>query len=247
MTINLKKWLFELFLILKENKNNSLLIGYFYMFIFLLIPSISFLQIISPIIVIIWPAFVVNIVMYFHARSKNKARQLFKLTPEIKVNIMKLMTLGIITFFYAMLVSFLISTDMQEIIKINQGENLSIEPGVALRFLLKLFLFMLPVFISTWFSPMLIALKNYSVINSLKSSIAAFLIYFFPMLLGFVFIFLIFFLSIFILQSVFDLLKGFGSFVGVLNIISMFSLIAIFISTLFIFQYISYRDIFKIK
>ena len=247
MTINLKKWLFELFLILKENKNNSLLIGYFYMFIFLLIPSISFLQIISPIIVIIWPAFVVNIVMYFHTRSKNKARQLFKLTPEIKVNIMKLMTLGIITFFYAMLVSFLISTDMQEIIKINQGENLSIEPGVALRFLLKLFLFMLPVFISTWFSPMLIALKNYSVINSLKSSIAAFLIYFFPMLLGFVFIFLIFFLSIFILQSVFDLLKGFGSFVGVLNIISMFSLIAIFISTLFIFQYISYRDIFKIK
>jgi hypothetical protein len=247
MTINLKKWLFELFLILKENKNNSLLIGYFYMFIFLLIPSISFLQIISPIIVIIWPAFVVNIVMYFHARSKNKARQLFKLTPEIKVNIMKLMTLGIITFFYAMLVSFLISTDMQEIIKINQGENLSIEPGVALRFLLKLFLFMLPVFISTWFSPMLIALKNYSVINSLKSSIAAFLIYFFPMLLAFVFIFLIFFLSIFILQSVFDLLKGFGSFVGVLNIISMFSLIAIFISTLFIFQYISYRDIFKIK
>ena len=247
MTINLKKWLFELFLILKENKNNSLLIGYFYMFIFLLIPSISFLQIISPIIVIIWPAFVVNIVMYFHARSKNKARQLFKLTPEIKVNIMKLMTLGIITFFYAMLVSFLISTDMQEIIKINQGENLSIEPGVALRFLLKLFLFMLPVFIATWFSPMLIALKNYSVINSLKSSIAAFLIYFFPMLLAFVFIFLIFFLSIFILQSVFDLLKGFGSFVGALNIIGMFSLIAIFISTLFIFQYISYRDIFKIK
>ena len=247
MTINLKKWLLELFLILKENKNNSLLIGYFYMFIFLLIPSIPLLQIISPIIVIIWPAFVVNIIMYLDARSKNKPRQLFKLTTEIKVNIMKLMRLGIITFFYAMLVSFLISSDMQEIIKINQGENVSIEPEVALRFLIKLFLFMLPIFISTWFSPMLIALKNYSVINSLKSSIAAFLIYFFPMLLAFVSIFLIFFLSIFILQSIFDVLKGFGSFVGVLNIISMFSLIAIFITALFIFQYISYRDIFKIK
>lgn len=247
MTINLKKWILELFLILKENKNNAFLIGYFYMFVFLLIPSIPFLQILSPITVIIWPAFVVNIVLYLHSRSQKKSRPLFKLSAEIKVNVMKLMRLGMITFFYALLVSFFISNDLQEIIKITQSERIGIEPVQAFGFLLKLFLLMLPIFISTWFAPMLIALKNYSVLNSLKSSIAAFLLYFFPMILGLVSLFLFFILSIYILQSIFDLLKGFGSFIGVLNIIAMFSLIALFITALFIFQYLSYRDIFKIK
>ena len=111
---------------------------------------------------------------------------------------------------------------------------------------MKLILISIPFFMATWFSPLLITYNQYTVIKAIKSSLAGTLMFSIPLLLGWVilsssFIIVIFFISLFF-SSLSFLGQNLISFLS-----SLFLLISLtaYISILFIYQYVTYKDIFE--
>lgn len=240
-----QSWLRDIFLILKKTKNYSLMIGYTYLFIFLVLPSLPLIQFLSPIVIILWPVVVVQIITFYQSQE-NKKISIFKLDSQLKKSIPQLLRIGLITFFYALLVSTFLSPQMQSIVEqANAGDSV-IEAAVFIKLILKLFLFMLPLFAATWFSPMIIVFRGEGVLKALKSSIAAILIYIIPLLMTWASMIVIFALLIYVLQN-FLLLFGFSQAVYIaVSTVVVFSLTAIYIAALFIFQFLGYKQIFKL-
>lgn len=240
-----QSWLRDIFLILKKTKNYSLMIGYTYLFIFLVLPSLPLIQFLSPIVIILWPVVVVQIITFYQSQE-NKKISIFKLDSQLKKSIPQLLRIGLITFFYALLVSTFLSPQMQSIVEqANAGDSV-IEAAVFIKLILKLFLFMLPLFAATWFSPMIIVFRGEGVLKALKSSIAAILIYIIPLLMTWASMIVIFALLIYVLQN-FLLLFGFSQAVYIaVSTVVIFSLTAIYIAALFIFQFLGYKQIFKL-
>ena len=240
-----QSWLRDIFLILKKTKNYSLMIGYTYLFIFLVLPSLPLIQLLSPIVIILWPVVVVQIITFYQSQE-NKKISIFKLDSQLKKSIPQLLRIGLITFFYALLVSTFLSPQMQSIVEqANAGDSV-IEAAVFIKLILKLFLFMLPLFAATWFSPMIIVFRGEGVLKALKSSIAAILIYILPLLMTWASMIVIFALLIYVLQN-FLLLFGFSQAVYIaVSTVVIFSFTAIYIAALFIFQFLGYKQIFKL-
>lgn len=240
-----QSWLKDIFLILKKTKNHSLVIGYTYLFIFLLLPSLPLIQFLSPIVIILWPVAVVQIINFYRSPD-NKKISIFKLDSQIKKSIPQLLRIGLITFFYALVISTFLSPQMQSIVEqANAGDSV-LDASVFLKLILKLFLFMLPLFAATWFSPMIVVYRGEGVFKALKSSIAAILIYIIPLLLTWVSMIVIFAVLIYVFQN-FLLLFGLSqaAYIAISTII-IFSLTAVYIAALFIFQFLGYKQIFKL-
>ena len=240
-----QSWLRDIFLILKKTKNHSLVIGYTYLFIFLVLPSLPLIQFLSPIVIILWPVAVVQIINFYRSPD-NKKISIFKLDSQIKKSIPQLLRIGLITFFYALVISTFLSPQMQSIVEqANAGDSV-LDAAVFLKLIVKLFLFMLPLFAATWFSPMIIVYRDEGVFKALKSSIAAILIFIIPLLLTWVSMIVIFAVLIYVFQN-FLLLFGLSqaAYIAISTII-IFSLTAVYIAALFIFQFLGYKQIFKL-
>ena len=240
-----QSWLRDIFLILKKTKNHSLVIGYTYLFIFLVLPSLPLIQFLSPIVIILWPVAVVQIINFYRSPD-NKKISIFKLDSQIKKSIPQLLRIGLITFFYALVISTFLSPQMQSIVEqANAGDSV-LDAVVFLKLILKLFLFMLPLFAATWFSPMIVVYRGEGVFKALKSSIAAILIFIIPLLLTWVSMIVIFAVLIYVFQN-FLLLFGLSqaAYIAISTII-IFSLTAVYIAALFIFQFLGYKQIFKL-
>jgi hypothetical protein len=240
-----QSWLKDIFLILKKTKNHSLVIGYTYLFIFLVLPSLPLIQFLSPIVIILWPVAVVQIINFYRS-SDNKKISIFKLDSQIKKSIPQLLRIGLITFFYALVISTFLSPQMQSIVEqANAGDSV-LDAAVFLKLIVKLFLFMLPLFAATWFSPMIVVYRGEGVFKALKSSIAAILIFIIPLLLTWVSMIVIFAVLIYAFQN-FLLLFGLSqaAYIAISTII-IFSLTAVYIAALFIFQFLGYKQIFKL-
>jgi len=240
-----QSWLRDIFLILKKTKNHSLVIGYTYLFIFLVLPSLPLIQFLSPIVIILWPVAVVQIINFYRSPD-NKKISIFKLDSQIKKSIPQLLRIGLITFFYALVISTFLSPQMQIIVEqANAGDSV-LDAAVFLKLILKLFLFMLPLFAATWFSPMIVVYRGEGVFKALKSSIAAILIFIIPLLLTWVSMIVIFAVLIYVFQN-FLLLFGLSqaAYIAISTII-IFSLTAVYIAALFIFQFLGYKQIFKL-
>ena len=240
-----QSWLIDIFLILKKTKNHSLVIGYTYLFIFLVLPSLPLIQFLSPIVIILWPVAVVQIINFYRSPD-NKKISIFKLDSQIKKSIPQLLRIGLITFFYALVISTFLSPQMQSIVEqANAGDSV-LDAAVFLKLIVKLFLFMLPLFAATWFSPMIVVYRGEGVFKALKSSIAAILIFIIPLLLTWVSMIVIFAVLIYAFQN-FLLLFGLSqaAYIAISTII-IFSLTAVYIAALFIFQFLGYKQIFKL-
>jgi hypothetical protein len=240
-----QSWLRDIFVILKKTKNHSLVIGYTYLFIFLVLPSLPLIQFLSPIVIILWPVAVVQIINFYRS-SDNKKISIFKLDSQIKKSIPQLLRIGLITFFYALVISTFLSPQMQSIVEqANAGDSV-LDAAIFLKLILKLFLFMLPLFAATWFSPMIVVYRGEGVFKALKSSIAAILIFIIPLLLTWVSMIVIFAVLIYVFQN-FLLLFGLSqaAYIAISTII-IFSLTAVYIAALFIFQFLGYKQIFKL-
>ena len=240
-----QSWLRDIFLILKKTKNHSLVIGYTYLFIFLVLPSLPLIQFLSPIVIILWPVAVVQIINFYRG-SDNKKISIFKLDSQIKKSIPQLLRIGLITFFYALVISTFLSPQMQSIVEqANAGDSV-LDAAIFLKLILKLFLFMLPLFAATWFSPMIVVYRGEGVFKALKSSIAAILIFIIPLLLTWVSMIVIFAVLIYVFQN-FLLLFGLSQAASIaISTIIIFSLTAVYIAALFIFQFLGYKQIFKL-
>ena len=245
-------WVRESFAIFKQSPRKWMLLALAYVGLFMMLPSLPGFQAFAIVTILIWPIFIaIAIRIYRNAELK---------TPEMLSNIVKLiqpkmtslMLLGVVCLLYGIVVNFILNSDIQGLAAITQGKSEIDESAMMallqkmLPFLLKLTLFLVPLMMATWFSPMLIAFNNYSLGKAIKSSLAGTLQYMIALSVSWL-----------MLTSVIILIMLFaGIVVGILGAliptmaqllmsVLVFGTLLVASALMLAFQYVSYRDVFR--
>ena len=150
--------------------------------------------------------------------------------------------MGGLAFIYATLVSLVFYADGEITSDIDSYAEISEK---YLPIFTKIILISIPFFMATWFSPLLIAYNHYGIVRAIKSSLAGTLMFSIPLLLGWIvltgsFVLIILFIS-FLFSSLSFLGQNLVSFLSSLFLLLSFTA---YISIVFIFQYVSYKEIF---
>ncbi|MAR99991.1 MAG: hypothetical protein CMH24_01300 [Nitrosomonadales bacterium] len=210
-----------------------------------ILPALKFL---SPITIFLWP-FIVVIYIHFYKQFDEKSNfDLKYIIDLLKAKFKPLLSIGGFCFIYASMVSFVVYAGggINEDIK-----NYDELTEKFLPVVIKIILISIPFFMATWFSPLLIAYNKYGFIKAIKSSLAGTLMFSIPLLSSYIVISASFIITIIFITFFFSTLSFLGQ-----NLISFFSslflliLLTAYISILFIYQYVTYKDIFgslKIK
>lgn len=237
-------WVKESVDLFKIAPRKWLLLALAYIGLFVMLPSIPGLQVFSFISILIWPVFLAIAILLYRNADMKKEQNLNEVLNEIKPKISQLMALGGACLLYLVLVSFLLSSDIQSlpVLTENKAKMTEAEMIVFLQkmvpLLLKLTLILIPLMMATWFSPMLIAINNYSVVKALKSSIAGSLQY--MVALGAAWLLFTAGISALILLVIII-----GALVPIMGQILLFGCLLLATALMLAFQYVSYRDVFR--
>ena len=240
-------WVTQSVLLSKLNFKVTLLLGSAYIFAYLLVPSIPGLSFISPFLIIAWPISTMIFINFFRL-SQDKKETNFKALLKInKENMRLLIYLGVICLFYSLLISLVLSPDIKNILAAASEPEISEDISNNLvSILVKFMVLAIPILMATWFSPILIAYHNFGLIKAIKSSFAGVLLSIMPITLSWLILLGGFISVIFFMIMVFTIL---GSSENVLMsyvlIFLCMLVLAAYISTLFSFQYITYKDVYK--
>ena len=240
-------WVTQSVLLSKLNFKVTLLLGSAYIFAYLLVPSIPGLSFISPFLIIAWPISTMIFINFFRL-SQDKKEINFKALLKInKENMRLLIYLGVICLFYSLLISLVLSPDIKNFVAAVSEPEISEDISNNLvSILVKFMVLAIPILMATWFSPILIAYHNFGLIKAIKSSFAGVLLSIMPITLSWLILLGGFILVIFLMIVVFTIL---GSSENVLMsyvlIFLCMLVLAAYISTLFSFQYITYKDVYK--
>ena len=220
--------------------------------LFMMVPSIPGLQFFAFIGILIWPVFLaVAIALYRNADIK-KQQNLSVVMGMVKPKMSQLMGLGGACLLYGALISFVLDSDIQGLAVLTQAKEAMSESQIMtllqkmFPFLLKLTLLLIPLMMATWFSPMLIALNNYSLVKAIKSSIAGSLQYIIALGVSW----LLLTAGIIALMLIVGVVAGLiSSMVPVLGQMLMslvvFGCLLLATALMLAFQYVSYRDVFR--
>ena len=162
-------------------------------------------------------------------------------------NLILVIYLGVICLFYSLLISLVLSPDIKNFVAAVSEPEISEDISNNLvSILVKFMVLAVPILMATWFSPILIAYHNFGLIKAIKSSFAGVLLSIMPITLSWLILLGGFISVIFLMIVVFTIL---GSSENVLMsyvlIFLCMLVLAAYISTLFSFQYITYKDVYK--
>ena len=162
----------------------------------------------------------------------------------LKMKFRPLLFLGGLTFIFSTLVSMIFYADIGQ--KTEEIKSITEFSEIFLPTFIKLILISIPFIMATWFSPMLIFYNQYGAMKAIKSSLAGTLMFSIPLLLGWVVLTGSFVVIILLMTLFFSSLSFLGqnsiSFLSSLFLLVSFT---VYISIMFIFQYVTYKDIFE--
>ena len=244
MLIRVKNWIQSCLILFKESIRQSLFLGMLYITIILFIPILPILKFISPITIFLYP-FIVLIYIHFYreldAKRNFGIQHIFNL---LKMKFRPLLFLGGLTFIFSTLVSMIFYADIGQ--KAEEIKSITEFSEIFLPTFIKLILISIPFIMATWFSPMLIFYNQYGAMKAIKSSLAGTLMFSIPLLLGWVVLTGSFVVIILLMTLFFSSLSFLGqnsiSFLSSLFLLVSFT---VYISIMFIFQYVTYKDIFE--
>ena len=229
------RWTTESLLLTKLNFKMTLLLGSVYIFAYLLVPSIPGLSFISPFLIIAWPISTIIFINFFRLSQNKKETDLKALLKINKENIRVLIYLGVICLFYSLLISLILSPDINIILAAASQAEISKDISNNLvSIFIKFMVLAIPIIMATWFSPILITYHNFGLMKAIKSSFAGVLLSIIPITLSWLILLGGFISLIFLMIMVFTIL---GSSVNVLMYYVLIFLcmlvLAAYISTLF--------------
>lgn len=245
-------WVQESMALFNTAPRKWLTVALVYVGLFMMLPSVPVLQFFAFISILIWPVFLaIAIALYRNAEMK-KQQALPDIITQIQPKIQSLIGLGGACLLYAVLVSFILNSDLQGLQLLLGDKDKMTESQMAafvqkmFPLLLKLSLLLIPLMMATWFSPMLIAFNNYGLVKAIKSSIAGSLQYMVALSVSW----LVLTLGILALMLVVGILAGIVSALApmlgqMLMSIILFGGLLLATALMLAFQYVSYRDIFK--
>ena len=241
------EWVYQSFSLFKVSTRFSLVAGMFYLMFYMFIPATPGLNILSPILIMLWPFITVFIVAFYLSILEKKVFDLKKVMDLIRGKFARFMSIGLLSIVYTVGLSAWVSSDVARIVEIPQGQGLGeIQFGDFSPIIIKALVITIPFLMLTWFAPLLIAFNNFDFLKSIKSSFAGCLLYLFQILIAWTIIITVFVCLIFLITLLISSMNFLGN-----NLISLFSsffvliLATIFIAMSFTFQTITYRKIFK--
>lgn len=234
------QWIYESFSLLKRHIRFSLLAGMFYLMFYMFVPATPGLNILSPLLIILWPFVTILIVGNYLSKLNGQAFDIKMLFNLLRQKLSHLIFVGLLSIAYTIFLSAWLSADMTRIIELSQSSELEkISFNLISPILIKILLATIPFIMLTWFAPLLIVFKNYNFLKSIKSSFAACLIYLIPLLLSWIFFICVFLLVIFIVSFIASSLSP------ILSSFFILILVTIYFALTFAFQGITYTTIFK--
>lgn len=240
-------WVTQSLILIKVNFKLTLLLGSAYIFAYLLIPTIPGLSLISPFLIIVWPISTMIFINYFRLAQNNKEFEFKDLLKIKKQNLRSLTYLGLICLFYSLFISLILSPDLKDIIALaNESEMKDNIYNNAVGIITKFVILALPILMATWFSPILISYHNFGLIKAIKSSFAGVLVSIVPILIAWIILLGGFISLVFVMIMIFTMLGASENiFLSYVLIFSCMIVLAVYIASLFSFQFITYKDIFK--
>lgn len=245
-------WIKESIALFKIQPSKWLLLAIAYVGIFMMLPSLPGLGFFALFTVLIWPIFTAFAVMLFRNAEMGKKETIQQTIALIKPRLTVLISLGLACLLYATLISYLLNADVEALIPFAEGKAPMNEAQYMLfmekfmPFLLKLLLLLLPLFISTWFSPMLIVINRYPVFKAIKSSIAGTLQYTVAMGVAWLILSAGIFAIMLMLGLVIGILAQLLPFLAQLLMPTLiFGALLVSTALMFAFQYVTYRDVFR--
>ncbi len=245
-------WISESIALLKQSPRKWLLLSLAYLGIFVLIPSVPGFQLFALMTIVIWPVFIAVAIRLFRNEEVKKTENLSAIMQLIQPKIKNLLLLGLLTLVYFIGVSILFSSDAQVLAAILEKQTQMSEQEMVtamqtmMPILLKLMLLFVPLMIAVWFAPMLIAFNGYSVMKSLKSSVAGGIQYMVALAAAW----LLLSAGVIALMLMASIVVGLLAFLQpsiaqALMSLFLFGCFLISIALTLAFQYVSYRDIFR--
>ena len=244
MLIKVKNWIYSCLILFRQSIRQSLFLGMLYITIILFIPILPVLKFISPITIFLYP-FIVIIYIHFYRELDAKRdfgiQHIFNL---LKIKFRPILFLGGLTFIFSTVVSMVFYADLGP--KTEEIKSISEFSQKFLPTFIKLIVISIPFIMATWFSPMLIFYNQYGAMKAIKSSLAGTLMFSIPLLLGWTILTGSLVIIILLTTFFFSLLSFLGQN-SISFLTSLFLLVSFtaYISILFIFQYVTYKDIFE--
>ena len=242
------QWIYESFSLLKRHIRFSLIAGMFYLMFYMFVPATPGLNVLSPLLIILWPFVTILIVGNYLSKLNGQALDIKMLFNLLRQKLSHLIFVGLLSIAYTIFLSAWLSADMTRIIELSQSssELEKISFNLISPILIKILLATIPFIMLTWFAPLLIVFKNYNFLKSIKSSFAACLIYLIPLLLSWLFFISIFLLVIFIVSFITSSMSFLSlSLSSLLSSFFILILVTIYFALTFAFQGITYKTIFK--
>jgi len=245
-------WVKESVALFRQSPRKWLLLALAYVSLFMMLPSLPGFQFFAFLTILIWPIFIALAIRMYRNAELNNTESLSSIMNMVQPKMATLILLGIVCLLYGVAVNYLLNTDIQGLTALTQGSAEISESQMAalvqkmLPFLLKLTLFLIPLMMATWFSPMLIAFNNYSLGKAIKSSIAGSLQHMIAMaaswLLLTVGIVTLMLLAGIVVGIVGALIPGMAQ---LLMSLLVFGCLLLASALMLAFQYVSYRDVFR--
>lgn len=246
-------WIKESVNLFKASPRRWILLALSYVVIFIMLPSIPSFQWFALLTILIWPIFIAIAVTLLRNTDQNREQDINKVFESIKFKLPQLISIGIAAMVYIILLTIILSSDIQSLVgatgdtaKLTESQMLDML-NKMLTLLLKLLLLSAPLMMATWFSPMLIAFNNYTVVKAIKSSIAGSLQYMISLGVAW----LILTAGVALLMLIVGLLGGLLAWIDsqiaeVVMTLVIFVCFLIATALMLTFQYISYKDIFRL-
>ena len=242
-----RSWVLQSISLVRQSLKISIFFGMLYLAMYMILPAIPGMQFVGLFSIFLWPFLTIFIIFYYKAMAEQKLFSFEQCAEMIKPKISSILLVGLFSFFYAILLSSLLGSDIASLVEIsqkNQEHQYTISDFSGI--LSKLIVLAIPFMMMTWFSPLLIAFKNYDFIKSIKSSFAASLMYLFQIALALIGIMFLFLILVFAVSMTLSLFGGAKStLISFLLSFSTIILMAIFIASTFALQSITFKAIFK--
>jgi hypothetical protein len=245
-------WVKESINLFKTAPRKWLLLALAYVGVFMMLPSIPGLQFFAFISVLIWPVFLAIAIMMYRNADMKKQQNLGEIFNQIQPKMTQLMALGAACLLYAVLVSFVLNSDIEGLVALTQNKAEMTESQMLaimqkmVPFMLKLALLLTPLMMATWFSPMLIAFNNYNLVKAIKSSIAGSIQYMISLAAAWILLsggIVVLMLTVGIAVGIVsNLVPALGQ---MLTSFLIFGCLLLATALMLAFQYVSYRDAFR--
>ncbi len=245
-------WIAESVALFKQAPRKLMMLALVYLGLFVLLPSMPGLQLLAFVTILFWPAFIAIAMRLYRNVEVQKTENLQAVMQLVQPKLKVLVSLGLVNLLYFVLVSIVLSSDMQVLSNIleRQHELNEQELTAAIQTMMpiffKLMLLFIPLVIISWFSPMLVAFNQYSLGKAIKSSIAGCLQYIVALIAAWLLLsagLMMLMMAASVVAGVLAMiLPGIAQFLVSMLVFGCF---LIGIALTLAFQYVSYRDIFR--